>query len=109
MHVDDLSDCCLFLMRNYSDTPHINVGTGEDITIREVAEMVRDVAYPDGHIVFDSSKPDGMARKLLDVQRLHDVGWRHRIDLRKGLEDSYTWFVEHYDEAIARGRTRNDS
>ncbi len=109
MHVDDLADCCLFLVRNYSELPHINVGTGQDVTIREAAEMVRDVAYPEGKIVFDSSKPDGMARKLLDVQRLHDVGWRHSIDLREGLKNTYAWFVDNYDEAIAAGHSREVS
>ena len=107
MHVDDLADCCLFLMRNYSDVPHINVGTGEDVTIRETAELIRDIAYPEANIVFDTEKPDGMLRKLLSVDRLHDLGWQHRIDLRRGLEETYAWFVENYDEAIASARERN--
>ena len=94
LHVDDLADACLFLMRSYEDAQHINVGTGEDLTIRELAEMVRDVVYPAAAIRFDRSKPDGMPRKLLDVGRLHELGWRHRIDLRDGLAQTYDWFMQ---------------
>jgi GDP-L-fucose synthase len=94
LHVDDLADACMFLMQSYEDAQHINVGTGEDLTIRELAEMVRDVVCPGVQIRFDRSKPDGMPRKLLDVTRLHDLGWRHRIDLRDGIARTYDWFVK---------------
>ncbi len=99
LHVDDLADACVYLMRHYDDAEHINVGTGEDLTIRELAEMVRDIVHPEAKLVFDSSKPDGTPRKLLDVTRLHDLGWRHKIELRDGIESSYRWFLENRDQA----------
>jgi GDP-L-fucose synthase len=95
LHVDDLADACVFLMEHYDDALHVNVGTGQDLAIGELAELVREVVYPEAAIAFDPSKPDGTPRKLLDVSRLHDLGWRHRIDLRQGIEDTYTWFVTH--------------
>ncbi|HUL77381.1 MAG TPA: GDP-L-fucose synthase, partial [Vicinamibacteria bacterium] len=99
LHVDDLADACLFLMRGYDAPEHVNVGTGEDLTIRELAEMVRDVVHPEAELVFDPAKPDGTPKKLLDVSRLHALGWRHRIGLREGLESSYRWFLENRDHA----------
>jgi len=111
LHVDDLADACLFLMRSYDADGHINVGTGEDLTIRELAETIRAVVAPRVRLTFDDSKPDGMPRKLLDVSRLHSLGWRHRIELRQGIEQTYLWFREHWRssglrtelEAAARG------
>lgn len=94
LHVDDLADACLFLMDHYDEAGHVNVGTGIDQPIRELAEMVRDVVHPGAELVFDTSKPDGMPRKVLDVSRLHGLGWRHRIDLRDGIESTYRWFCE---------------
>lgn len=94
MHVDDLADACLFLMDNYDGAQHINVGTGVDTTIRELAETVRDVVYPEAELVWDTSKPDGAPRKLLDVSKIHSLGWRHKIDLRAGIESTYEWFLE---------------
>lgn len=85
LHVDDLADACLFLMRHYEDDQHINVGTGIDVTIRELAETVRDIVYPDGAIELDTSKPDGTPRKLLDVSRINALGWKHQINLREGI------------------------
>ncbi len=99
LHVDDLADACVYVMRHYDHAEHINVGTGEDLTIRELAEMVRDIVHPEAKLVFDSSKPDGTPRKLLDVTRLHDLGWRHKIELRDGIESSYRWFLENRDQA----------
>ncbi len=99
LHVDDLADACLFLMDHYGDEIHINVGVGEDMSIRELAELVRDVVYPEALLVFDSTKPDGTPRKLLDVTRLHELGWRHRIELREGIEATYRWFLDHHDSA----------
>ena len=92
LHVDDLADACLFLMEHYDGDDHINVGTGEDLSIRELAETVRDIVAPGVAITFDTSKPDGTPRKLLDVQRLHDLGWRHRIELGAGIASTYDWF-----------------
>ena len=104
LHVDDLADACLFLMRHYDAAEHVNVGTGEDLTIRELAEMVRDVVHPGATLAFDTSKPDGTPRKLLDVSRLHALGWRHRIGLREGIESSYRWFLENHDHARGAGK-----
>jgi GDP-L-fucose synthase len=95
LHVDDLADACVFLMERYEDRDHINVGTGRDISIRELAELVRDVVYPAARLVFDPSKPDGTPRKLLDVSRLHALGWQHRVELRQGVESTYEWFLRH--------------
>ena len=96
LHVDDLADACVFLMERFEDDQHINIGTGEDLSIRELAELVRSIVYPQARLVFDTSKPDGMPRKLLDVSRLHALGWRHRIGLRDGIESTYQWFVESH-------------
>jgi GDP-L-fucose synthase len=95
LHVDDLADACVMLMERYSDARHINVGTGRDLSIRELALMVRDVVHPDAILTFDASKPDGMPRKLLDVSRLHALGWRHRIELQDGIRATYAWFLDH--------------
>jgi GDP-L-fucose synthase len=103
LHVDDLADACLFLMRRYDAAEHVNVGTGEDLTIRELAEMVRDIVHPGATLAFDASKPDGTPKKLLDVSRLHALGWRHRIGLREGIESSYRWFLENHDHARGAG------
>ncbi len=107
LHVDDLADACLFLMRGFDGEQHVNVGTGEDVTIRGLAELVREIVAPGIALRFDASKPDGMPRKLLDVGRLHALGWRHRIELRQGIESTYRWFVAHYDSAV-RGRSEEE-
>jgi GDP-L-fucose synthase len=95
LHVDDLADACVFLMNEYDEAETINVGTGEDVTIRELAETVRDVVHPEARLVFDTSKPDGTPRKLLDVSRLHSRGWKHKVALRDGLRTTYQWFLEN--------------
>jgi len=100
--VDDLADACLFLMDNYSAAGHVNVGTGVDLTIRELAETVRDLVHPGAELAFDSSKPDGMPRKVLDVSRLTGLGWTARTSLADGLVSTYAWFVE----AAGRGELR---
>lgn len=104
LHVDDLADACLFLMRSFEDDQHINVGTGEDVTIQHLAELVREIVAPGVELHYDRSKPDGTPRKLLDVGRLHSLGWRHRIELRAGIESTYRWFVANYESAT-RERT----
>jgi GDP-L-fucose synthase len=93
LHVDDLADACLFLMERWDDALHVNVGTGEDLTIRELAELVAAVVHPSARLLFDAGKPDGTPRKLLDVSRLHALGWRYRIDLRQGIAATYEWFL----------------
>jgi len=97
LHVDDLADACLFIMRHYEGDQHLNVGTGEDQSIRELAELVRSVVHPAARIVFDASKPDGTPQKLLDVSRLHELGWRHTIGLREGIASTYHWYLENVD------------
>ena len=104
LHVDDLADACVFLMRHYSEASHVNVGTGQDLTLRELAEMVREIVYPQAEIGHDTTKPDGTPRKLLDVSRLHALGWRHRVALREGIASSYEWFLAHYDGLQRTGR-----
>ena len=93
LHVDDLAEACLFLMRNYSEDAHINVGCGEDISIADLAAVIRDIVHPDAEIVFDPTKPDGAPRKLLNVTKLHQLGWNHRISLSDGIRSTYEWFV----------------
>jgi GDP-L-fucose synthase len=92
MHVDDLAAACLFLMRHYSRPELINVGTGIDHTVRDIAAEVRDVVHPSAELRFDTTRPDGMPRKTLDVSRIHALGWRHTIDLRDGLRTTYGWY-----------------
>jgi GDP-L-fucose synthase len=94
LHVDDLADACLHLMDVYSDDSHINVGTGVDLSIRELAEKVRDVVCPQAELVFDTSKPDGTPRKVLDVTRLRNTGWSPRYDLDTGVRSTYQWFLD---------------
>jgi GDP-L-fucose synthase len=94
LHVDDLADACVFLMERWDDAEPINVGTGEDVTIAELAAIVREIVYPAARIVLDPSKPDGTPRKLLDVSRLRALGWRPRIGLKEGIEATYEAFRE---------------
>lgn len=95
LHVDDLADACLFLMQNYSDEAIINVGTGRDISIAELARLIGDVTGFGGELRFDTSRPDGTPRKLLDVSRLTQLGWRSRIGLREGIASTYRWAVRN--------------
>ncbi|MBJ7361901.1 MAG: GDP-L-fucose synthase, partial [Ilumatobacteraceae bacterium] len=97
LHVDDLADACLFLMENYSDEMHINVGTGVDLSIRELAEKIRQVVYPAAELRFDTSKPDGTPRKVLDVTRLNNLGWSPSYSLDSGLASTYQWFLDQRD------------
>jgi len=95
LHVDDLADACVHLMLTYNDPEIVNVGTGQDVTIRELAEIVKATVGFDGEIVQDLTKPDGTPRKLLDVSKLHGLGWKHKIELHKGIEETYRWFLEN--------------
>jgi GDP-L-fucose synthase len=94
LHADDLADACVFLLRNHDSPEPVNVGVGDDVSIGELAELVRDVVGFEGAIVFDTSKPDGTPRKLLDVTRLHALGWRARTPLRDGVASAYAWFLQ---------------
>ncbi len=104
LHVDDLADACLFLMDNYSDVGHVNVGTGVDLPIGELAEKVRDIVCPEATLRFDSSKPDGMPRKVLDTSKLNALGWEPSIDLDAGIATTYEWFLDQIaNDAVLRG------
>jgi GDP-L-fucose synthase len=96
LHVDDLADSLLFLMNNYNGDQFVNVGVGEDISILELAELIKDVVGFEGEIVNDLSKPDGTPRKLLDVSKLNDLGWEAQISLKEGIKNTYEWFKENY-------------
>ncbi len=102
LHVDDLADACLFLMDNYSESEHINVGTGKDSSIADLAERIRDLVHPEATISFDTSKPDGMPRKVLDVSKLKNLGWESKIPLNEGLASTYDWYLN----AIETGQVR---
>ena len=95
LHVDDLADAVVHLLRTYDGEPIVNIGWGEDVTIRELVELVRRVAGYRGEVVYDSTKPDGTPRKLLDTTRLTGLGWRPRIPLEAGVARTYEWFREH--------------
>ncbi len=96
LHVDDLADAALFLMQHYEDEKPINVGVGEDISISELAALIRDIVGYTGDVVYDTAKPDGTPRKLLDVSRLHAMGWQARIGLREGIAATYAWYCAHH-------------
>lgn len=100
LHVDDLADACLFLMDHYSDDSHINVGSGVDQSIRQLAEMIAEIVHPDAELVFDTTKPDGTPRKVLDVSRLAGLGWTPSIPLRDGIVSTYEWFLEQQDSPM---------
>lgn len=95
MHVDDLADACLFLMLNYNDSQFVNVGTGKDISIRELAELIKTIVGYEGNIIFDTTKPDGTPRKLLDLNYMHSLGWHHKIELEEGIKMTYQDFLEN--------------
>jgi GDP-L-fucose synthase len=96
LHVDDLADACVFLMERYSDLPPVNIGWGEDVSIAELAAMVAAAAGFQGELRFNTSKPDGTPRKLLDVSRMTALGWKARIDLTEGVRSTIAWFRQHY-------------
>lgn len=100
LHVDDMADAALFLLEHYSAPGPINVGTGVDMTIRELAELIAQVVGFQGRLQFDASKPDGTPRKLLDVSRLRRLGWSSRISLEEGIRRDYDWYRGHYPQAV---------
>lgn len=108
LHVDDMADACVFLMSHYDGDTPINIGTGEEVSIRELATIVRNVVYPEATVSFDRVHPDGCPRKVLDVSRLHQLGWRHRTDLRDGVAQTYQWFLDRLSDGqpSPRGATR---
>lgn len=101
---DDLADACVFLMSNYNEKTFLNVGAGKDISIKDLAELIKDIVGYEGKIVLDSSKPDGTPKKLMDSSRLFELGWQPKITLREGIEFAYADFVKNYDEIIKRDK-----
>jgi len=95
LHVDDLAAAVVYLMQQHDGSDIVNIGTGEDVTIKELAELIKKEVGYEGEIVWDATKPDGTPRKWLDVSRLHSLGWKHGISLREGIHGTYAWFLEH--------------
>ena len=93
LHVDDLADACFFLLQHYDEEMFVNIGTGEDLTIKALAEMVKDIVGYTGELKWNTDKPDGTPRKLMDVSRLARMGWRARIGLAEGIAETYRWFL----------------
>jgi GDP-L-fucose synthase len=98
LHVDDLADAALFLMQHYESEAIINIGVGKDLSIRELAQLVKTVVKYPGQIEFDTSKPDGTMQKLLDISRLQALGWQAQIALRAGIESTYQWYLNHQNQ-----------
>jgi GDP-L-fucose synthase len=97
LHSDDAAAACFFLMQEYESPGIVNIGTGEDLSIMEMAHLIKDISGYQGDLVFDTSKPDGTMRKLMDVSRINALGWKYRINLREGLESTYKEFASNYD------------
>jgi GDP-L-fucose synthase len=100
LYVDDMADACVYLLQNYSGEEHVNIGTGREITIKALAEMVREIVGFEGEIIWDDSMPDGTPRKLLDVSKLHDIGWKEKVSLRDGIKLEYEWYKSQDREAL---------
>ena len=96
IYVDDMADACVFLMENYDGEQHVNIGTGEEVSIRELAETVKEVVGFEGELVFNTDMPDGTPRKLTTVDKLHGLGWKHKISLNEGIKLAYEWFLKEY-------------
>ncbi|MEO5586025.1 MAG: GDP-L-fucose synthase [Flavobacteriales bacterium] len=95
LHVDDLADACFYLLQNYHEELFVNIGTGTDLTIKALAELVQEIVGFEGELKWDSSKPDGTPRKLMDVSRLHSMGWKHKTELREGITEVYEAFKKY--------------
>ncbi len=96
IYVDDMADACIFLMENYDGEQHVNIGTGEEVSIRQLAETVKEVVGFEGELVFNTNMPDGTPRKLTVVDKLHGLGWKHKVSLNEGIKLAYNWFLENY-------------
>ncbi|WWR15512.1 GDP-L-fucose synthase [Lachnospiraceae bacterium JLR.KK008] len=97
LYVDDMADACVYLLEHYDGEQHVNIGTGRELTIRELAELVKKTVGYEGEIVWNKEMPDGTPRKLTDVSKLHAIGWTHRVELEEGVRLAYDWFREHVD------------
>lgn len=102
LHVDDMADACVFLMENYDGLQHVNIGTGEEVSIAELAEVVKNAVGFEGSLVYNSAMPDGTPRKLCDVTKLHELGWTHKISLKEGVAGAYRWFLDNADHLYER-------
>ena len=99
LYVDDMADACVFLLENYSGEQHVNIGTGKEVTIKELAETVKRTVGYTGEIVWNTAMPDGTPRKLTDVTKLHNLGWTHKVELEEGVKLAYDWFRDNVSEA----------
>ena len=101
LHVDDLADACVYLMNTYNDSEMINVGAGTDLSIKEMANLIKDIVGFHGDIIFDESKPDGIPRKLLDNSRIENLGWTPKINVNEGIRQTYRWYLEHAEALVS--------
>jgi GDP-L-fucose synthase len=99
LYVDDMADACVFLLEHYSGEQHVNIGTGKEVTIKELADTVQRVVGYQGEVVWNEDMPDGTPRKLTDVTKLHNLGWNHKVELEEGVQLAYDWFRENVREA----------
>ncbi len=104
LYVDDMADACVFLLENYDGEQHVNIGTGKEVTIKELAMLIKKTVGFEGEIVWNSSMPDGTPRKLTDVTKLHEMGFMHKVDLEEGVQLAYDWFKENIDSARMEAR-----
>lgn len=93
LYVDDMADACIFLMENYEGIEHVNIGTGYEISIKELSRLIKEIVEFKGELLFNSEKPDGMPRKLTDVTKLHEIGWKHKVELEEGIRLTYKWYI----------------
>ncbi len=99
LYVEDMADACVYLLENYDGLEHVNIGTGVEISIKELANTIQKIVGFEGEIVWNADMPDGTPRKLTNVDRLHSLGWKHKVDLEEGIHLSYEWFLNHYEDA----------
>ena len=97
MYVNDLADACIFLIKNYNNSEIINIGTGKDISIKELAETIKNIIEYKEKIIWDNSKPDGTPKKLLDVSKIKNLGWEHKTKLKQGIKNTYEWYKNKND------------
>lgn len=99
LYVEDMADACVYLLENYDGLEHVNIGTGVEISIKELANTIQKIVGFEGEIIWNADMPDGTPRKLTNVDRLHSLGWKHKVDLEEGIHLSYEWFLNHYEDA----------
>ncbi len=102
LYVDDMADACVYLLENYSGEQHVNIGTGKEISIKDLAEMVKEIVGFNGEIVWNSDMPDGTPRKLMDVSKLHNIGWKEKVSLRDGIRMEYEWYLSQDEKELKK-------